>query len=300
MATASGSFWVAIFGVASLAVVLGDALQLQGAVGSSYPPEGGPSHFLFVAVDDTTIAQSGPWPLSRSLYGEAIDRLQLAGAKAVVLKFFFDQASNHEADDALEAAVGRMPVLMQYSLDPSGPATSTFDPSDSALAPLDISDPIKGNPTMGPIPGLLSKARGLGFVNARSDPEGSSIEAVGRVGTATVASLQLLTIEAAYGHPLVGQRTLAFPTGGTFEVGRDGRVACPYMSFKEPEVLSLQDFISGKVPVSELNDRVVLIGFIGSTSPTERVLSAQIPIHRVFFRQVDCLQRLLESGSTSR
>src|ERR1700741_1748893 len=96
---------------------------------------GWPHPFAAVFVDDATEQALGPFPYDRGLYAQAIESLRQAGAKAVVIKYFLDQAKPGDGDDQLAAEMKKIPVLLQARLDNSeshpNPLPLTLDRSAS-------------------------------------------------------------------------------------------------------------------------------------------------------------------------
>jgi len=61
-----------------------------------------------IAVDDVTFSELGtPWPLPRSRYGDAVDRLHAAGVREIVLDVQFTEPTSEREDMALFDAIDR-------------------------------------------------------------------------------------------------------------------------------------------------------------------------------------------------
>lgn len=61
-----------------------------------------------IGVDDVTFSELGkPWPLPRSLYADAVDRLRKAGAREIVLDIQFTEPTEEREDMALYDAIDR-------------------------------------------------------------------------------------------------------------------------------------------------------------------------------------------------
>ena len=95
----------AIFTTLVVALTFSATTNAQPAAEIKRPP------FLFVNIDTATEAKLGEFPIDRAHVAKAVDLLTNAGAKAVVLKFFYDLPSNARSDDALQKAeIGRAHV----------------------------------------------------------------------------------------------------------------------------------------------------------------------------------------------
>src|SRR5450631_4696379 len=183
-------------------------------------------HFLFVATNDEDEGRLGPWPLDRSLYAEAIARAREGGARAVILKFFFDRPSMPEADAKLARAVASMPVYLQFAFG-GGDGKAEGEPvwrSDLRAEHLKVL--FHQSPSLLPLPLLRQHAAGIGFVNVLPDPDYNLIEILGSSGIEVAASLQFLSIEADLGSQLSIRKMELNINGKSYKIDDDGRVRC--------------------------------------------------------------------------
>jgi CHASE2 domain-containing sensor protein len=252
-------------------------------------------HYLFVATSDEDAGRLGPWPLDRSVYATAIARAREDGARAVVLKFFFDRPSMPEADAKLADAVASMPVYLQFAFDGDDGKAEGQPVWRSDFGPENLKVFFHGSPSLLPLPLFRKNATGIGFVNVLPDPDYDRIEILGStgVGAGIAASLQLLSIEADIGAQ-VSVREMRFSINGkSYEIGDDGRVRCPYLDVGRPREYSLFAFLDGQVPGDEVRDHVVVIGNTRHDTPRYPISrNASLPVHEVFFRQILCLDGL--------
>jgi CHASE2 domain-containing sensor protein len=249
-------------------------------------------HYLFIATNDEDAGRLGPWPLDRSVYATAIAHAREDGARAVVLKFFFDRPSMPEADAKLAGAIASMPVYLQFAFDGDDGKAEGQPVWRSDFGPEDLKVFFHGSPSLLPLPLFRKNATGIGFVNALPDPDYDRIEILGSTGVGIAASLQLLSIEADVGAQ-VSVREMRFSINGkSYEIGDDGRVRCPYLNAR-PKKYSLFAFLDGQVPRGEVWDHVVIIGNTRDDTPRYTISqSASIPVHELFFRQILCLDGL--------
>ena len=108
-----------VLGVAIVAAGIGLALELTDALESvelatvdlRFDVRGtqpAPRDVAFVEIDQASLDQLGvTWPLPRSLYARAIDRLVKAGARTIVLDVIFNGAKDAAEDDALRTGIAR-------------------------------------------------------------------------------------------------------------------------------------------------------------------------------------------------
>lgn len=82
-----------------------------------------------VVIDDRSLRDTAAWPWPRSIHAELLDRLNDAGARAIVLDVLFLENSNAGDDEALERALGRAGnVLLPHTFAARLGATSGIDP----------------------------------------------------------------------------------------------------------------------------------------------------------------------------
>ncbi len=251
-------------------------------------------HYLFVATNDEDAGRLGPWPLNRSVYAAAIARARDDGARAIVLKFFFDRPSMPEADAELAGAIASMPVFLQFAFAEDGEKAEGQSVWRSDFGPENLKVFFHGSPSLLPLPLFRENAAGIGFVNALPDPHHDRVEIIGStgVGVGIAPSLQFLSIAA--GGAKVSVREMRFAINGqSYEIGDDGRVHCPYLDAGRPTEYSLSAFLDGQVPRSEVADHVVVIGNTRRDTPRYPISqNVSLPVHEVFFRQVLCLDGL--------
>jgi hypothetical protein len=272
--------------IVALCVGAADARGQSDAERQSTSP-----HYLFVATNDEDAGRLGPWPLDRSVYATAIARAREDGARAVVLKFFFDRPSMPEADAKLAGAIASMPVYLQFAFDGEDGKAEGQSVWRSDFGPENLKVFFHGSPSLLPLPLFRKNATGLGFVNVLPDPDHDRIEILGStgVGVGIAPSLQLLSIEADVG-ARVSVREMRFSIDDkSYEIGDDGRVRCPWLDGR-PREYSLFAFLDGQVPRGEVADHVVIIGNTRDDTPRYTISqSASIPVHELFFRQILCL-----------
>jgi CHASE2 domain-containing sensor protein len=272
----------------ALCVGVADARGQSDAERQSASP-----HYLFVATNDEDAGRLGPWPLNRSVWASAIARAREDGARAVVLKFFFDRPSSPEADGKLAGAIASMPVYLQFAFEKDGELEGPPVWRDDLRAEH-LKVFFHGSPSLLPLPLFRKNAASIGFVNVLPDPHHDRVEIIGSIGVEgeIAPSLWLLSIEADVGAQ-VSVREMRFSINGkSYEIGDDGRVRCPWLDGR-PKEYSLFAFLDGQVPRGEVQDHVVVIGNTRHDMPRYPISrNASLGVHEVFFRQILCLDGL--------
>jgi adenylate cyclase len=248
----------------------------------------------FVVIDDASVSTLGPFPLNRGVYARAISRAKELGARGVALKFLFDSPGEPKGDAALQAAVGTTPVLFQVF--------TAQDKADVDVSPKlartdwDLGatpEPNRFSSVTYPLPGLVSGAVALGYIDARLEGIGQAVEVAGVVASRPISSLQVEIIELALGsrarvvanHLQIGGKELALDA--------KGRVPCDVLQGPGPRKIGIDQLLAGTVPEAQIKGKVVVLGYDRKDSPTIAVKGAQIPIHTLFYEQVACLSRLV-------
>ncbi len=250
-------------------------------------------HYLFVATNDGDADKLGPWPLDRRVHAAAIDRARQDGAKAVILKFFFDRPSLPEADAKLAEAIALMPVYLQFAFDGGGKKGEDPPVWRHDLAPATLTALFHSSPSLLPLALFEKNAAGLGFVSALPDPDYNRIEILGTSGSGIAASLQLLSLEASLGTQVSARDMRLTLKSKRYPIETDGRVVCPYLEGGRPQEHSLFAFLKAQVPKNQVRDRVVIIGNTRRDTPRFPIPNnTSLPVHEVFFRQILCLDRL--------
>ncbi|MES2125863.1 MAG: CHASE2 domain-containing protein [Pseudomonadota bacterium] len=163
--------------------------------------------FVVVYIDRQTEAKHGPLPLRRELLATGIERIADAGARGLVMKFFFDLSSSSADDQHLARAFSRMPTVLQARID-AGQTPSNPLPEHFSFAG-DFDTAVAGAAGWLPLPQFASAASDIGFVDFNT-PVVPMIE---RFQARYVKSLVLCAIELA-----AGQKMLFHP-GHNIEVG---------------------------------------------------------------------------------
>jgi adenylate cyclase len=254
-------------------------LRLQSLPARNAP---GDERLLIVDIDRRSIDKLGrfhSWPRLR--LAQLVDTLSAGGAAAIVFDMLFDAGSDPAGDSLLVAAVrrsGRVVTGAGFSDADSATFLYAMRQAPAELERFAVS--WQGDPRLpwaqarleGALPGLQTAGAGLGFVNARPDPDGVIRRApllasfAGRVWP----SLALAALPAAQGW--TGLEVSAMAEGVELrERGGGGRILLPLdahgnlvLRFRGPwqslRTVSCFDVLEGRLPAGFLAGRVVLVG----------------------------------------
>ncbi|MCM2472310.1 adenylate/guanylate cyclase domain-containing protein [Rhizobium sp. CG5] len=118
-----------------------------------------PDAVAIVTVDDAMVADAGRYPLDRRQLAALIDRIRLAGARALAVDMLLVGATDGQADTALATALSRLPAVLA--------GAGQF--SDANSHTLYVPAPTE---VLKPLP-LLSNAAAAGLANVVADAGGT-------------------------------------------------------------------------------------------------------------------------------
>jgi HD-GYP domain-containing protein (c-di-GMP phosphodiesterase class II)/CHASE2 domain-containing sensor protein len=203
-------------------------------IGAARPPEA-PADLpdvALVAIDPQSVRALPDWPWPRSVFAQAVRRLDAAGAKAIAIDIDFSVARDPAQDAELTRAIadsGRvvLAAFRQLALLPGG--------GELEVASL-------------PAPALADPAAGLGSVLMPVDPDGIVRFAPrsSRIAERDVPSLAAAALAVARGEPA---------RGGAAPLRLDWRRASPAVA-----TIPLIDVIEDRFDPAQIAGRVVMIG----------------------------------------
>lgn len=243
----------------------------------------------FVVIDDASTDEIGAMPVDRSHIADAIVALKDTGAKAVAIKFFYD--AEKPSDTKLVEAMKRLPVLLQYSLDPSGTGPTPAWREDLRSGGKEI---LTGRATMMPNATLREHMADMGFVNEHDNEKADGVVVIGRSPEGPAASLQLEILEQALGGraKVSGDELLVHERH--FKLDTRGRVGCNFLDTGRPKRIPITDVLQHKVAPADVKDKVVVIGYVRKDTPVKKVsLFRTLPVHEYFYRQALCIANLI-------
>ncbi len=282
---------------------LGVLLAALNTAGSAQTP---PTHpFQLVMIDAASEARLGTFPIDRIHIASAIDNLSKAGAKAVVLKFFYDQPSiNVTSDTALAKAMTGVKVLLQARIDNNEPKPNPLPARFLFNAPAGPVA-ITGRSGWVPLPMLARSAYAVGFVDAISVDKIPAFERYldGNVKSLTVAALQVALDDV----PLIiwPGKEVVFGSKRLLLDQSSQMALTPFALNNKRDVnkisaLSLVDIVDGKFKPETVNNKLIVIGYDGSKSPQVKTPFGQMKVHHVFWLGlIDCW-RQLQTNSPSK
>lgn len=265
------------------------ALAFTGLVSASSNSK--PPPFQLVMIDAATEAKLGAFPIDRAYVAQAVDALTKAGAKAIVLKFFYDQPSSVSSDDALQKALIKSNVLLQARIDDTEPKPNQL-PSKFLMPPNSVDTnaitSISGNSGWLPLLSLANAAAAIGFVDTTDVNVVPAI--IGYQGK-IVPSLTIATIQAALGTATLqlsagkfvqfAQHRLSLDTKN--QILLSANALDEKNSVNKISSLSFIDILNGSFLPADIKGKVIVIGYDGSKSPRLKTNFGETKVHHIHY-----------------
>ena len=234
--------------------------------------------FAVVFIDQASEARFGNFPFDRSIIAQAVDRSANAGAKGIVLKFFLDQPRSPSGDMALAKALSRLTVVLQARIDDTEKSANPL-PERFTLADRAVKSGVAGNAGWIPLGQFSEHAADVCFVDFVSSP----IPLIETYQNRPVKSLVLCAAELALGTKAVIRSSQAILIGkNEIRVDAMNRFSVQFAPDRPIPTLSFNDLFDGKLSPVRLKNKVVIIGYDGTSIP--RI--GGVGIHRLFVQNL--------------
>lgn len=271
-------FFIAPLLVLGLLSGFGDSAHAQSRSDSAAHP------FELVLIDAASEKQLGGFPVDRKLVAQAVTALKTAGAKGVVLKFFYDQpAKLPESDKALAEAIGSTKTLLQARIDEAEFGPNPL-PSRFAMdkAETNLKSAFSGDNGWIPMPQFASAAHDIGFVDITTPERVPMVESYKNtpVNSLTLAALELATDETGQienGSKLtLGTKSVALTA--------DNQVALKLKTNEKLDYVNFSDMLDGAADtMSRFRGKVVVIAYDGIKAEAINTNAGLIKSHRLFY-----------------
>jgi CHASE2 domain-containing sensor protein/nitrogen-specific signal transduction histidine kinase len=223
------------------------------------------SDILIVGIDARSLDELGPWPWSRAVHAQLLDRLAPAAPRSVLLNLFLDTPG--DADETLAKAMAQLPVYLPLN-----------------QKRLSGHTPGKADVFLYPVPAIARSARGLGHANAPHDIDNVMRAMYRYEGLPSVFKPyvgMLIANAGANAGSTAGQdaalagagsdpdgHTVARPDGWSAKSGFGLNLAGPDGTFPIVPYLSV---LRGEVPPELLRGRDLLVGAVADSGIDDTV-----------------------------
>lgn len=251
------------------------------------PPVSITAPFELVMIDHASEKKLGGFPVDRALIAKAITVLKEAGARGVVLKFFYDQpGTSAESDKALTDAMGSIKTLLQARIDEAelspNPLPARFM---AGMVSGDFKSSLTGSSGWIPLAPFAAAAFDIGFVDAASP---DSVPMIESYQDKPVKSLTLAALEMATGKQAkidsgtrvtLGDKSLALTDDNQVPLKLTAITLPDYTPFT-----TLLDSKADKAPLQEkFRDKVVVIAYDGEKMHFLTTRVGIVKAHRLFY-----------------
>jgi hypothetical protein len=255
-----------------------------------------PSTFVFVMIDSQTEAQYGTLPFNRAVIAKAIDKLAAAGAKGIILKFFYDLPSTEDRDRALESSICAAPIALQASLNDTEGTTNGLDARFRIdnISPEGFPPAFSGDKGLIPLARFSRCARAVGFVDVGYvNSVAADIPLLEVYQGKVVKSLHLVALEMAYDH------TAQIQPSGTIRLGEKELDIMHHIDFPPTNSLA---YIPLHVVVNDtakgwqikVQQSVVIIGYVGKKIHSIQTPMGPLSAHRFFIAGLMSLSKSMQ------
>jgi hypothetical protein len=257
----------------------------------SLEASGAPIRVVF--IDSETERLYGSWPLGHAIMARGMDQIRTAGAKAIVLKFFYDEAKGHD-DTVLAASIRSIPCALEACMQTNEPRSNPL-PDRFCLTTPAYHDWMTGNSGWLPAPIFAVGAQKMGFVDFRTVDSAPLLECYQghTVDSLYCCALEFVTGETAnFDHTnrvFFGRKYLELDSGAESPVTLPRSDKLDYIPFHE----LLGEKRDTWTP--KLAGAVVILGYDGDQIHSFPSKIGNIKAHRLFVYQLESLYQNLKS-----
>jgi hypothetical protein len=244
--------------------------------------------FAIVFIDAKTEKELGPFPFDRTFTAKALAKSREYGAKAIIVKYFLDQARPGIGDNEIAKEISKIPVILQAQFDDEeknpNPIQERFNIISRVQGNTDKL--LNGKSGWIPMPKLMKDSKGLGFVDV-ANSNTSSVPLVLKYQSKIVPSLWLSAIEQKEGKKAKIVLGKYAQIGKIFIPINNAGEANYKLPIKDTiDSLSFIDLINGKIDRKLIAGKIVILGVDLKTMPTFNTLLGEIGSHRLFYHSL--------------
>jgi CHASE2 domain-containing sensor protein len=245
--------------------------------------------FVSIMYDEVAEKEIGAFPPNRTIWAQAVETLGKLGAKAVVLKFFFDLPKSDTEDKALATAMKFIPTFLQACIENSESTPNAIDARFLIKIQNVPKNPIRGNSGWLPLPILGNVAKDIGFVDIR---ESTSVPMLVEYKGNLYKSLWLSVLQYALPGLSIDGKSLQY-SGKTISLNKYGEVVGSLPPKDELKYIRLTDLLSAKVDRSLVANKIAVIGYDGEKQNFFNTPIGKLRSHRLFYYWLLGLYRAL-------
>jgi hypothetical protein len=232
--------------------------------------------FVVVFIDATTEEKFGSMPLNRALLAKGVDAIADAGAKGLIVKFFFDQAKNEKDDKRLADSLSRIRTVLQARIDNSESMPNPLADKFTLAGSFKVA--VTGSSGWIPLPALANNATDVGFVDFNS----TVVPMVEQYKSRNVKSLVLCAIELAVGEKAnISQGEKITIGSHVIKVNGKNQVVAKFNGVQLKQSISFEAVLDGSAK-RELNEKIVILAYDGPRIDKYETALGRMGAHRYF------------------
>jgi len=222
---------------------------------------------MIVDIGRDALASVGPWPWPRTELAALVNRIADAEPRALGIDILLAARDPDQGDDALAAALARVPTVLGIVLDPEPTAAAGFASAIAVSGNVAVPDMLQTPGATLPDPRLLPQAGGAGVISLPA-PEGEPVRAVpllaGGAGMIFPGlAVETLRIAQGGGNLIassppqilrIGELALPLPADGLM------RLHFANAAQRAQRIIPAHDLIEGRADAKRLADKIVLLG----------------------------------------
>jgi hypothetical protein len=242
--------------------------------------------FVVVFIDAKTETKFGSMPLNRTLVAQGIDAIADAGARGLIVKFFFDQVTDENDDKRLAHSLSRIKTVLQARIDN---AESTPNPlADKFTLPGTFKVAVAGSSGWIPLPAFASNATDICFVDFNS----TLVPMIEQYKSRNVKSLVLCAVELAVNAKANISQGKQITVGPhVIKLNEVNQVAAKLNGTQLEESLSFDAVLDGSAK-PKLSGKIVILAYDGPHIDKYETALGSMGAHRYF---VNILRSIYDS-----
>jgi adenylate cyclase len=222
-----------------------------------YQPRSPSGQVVIVAIDDASLQRIGPWPWTRTTIANLIENINAVQPRVVALDLLLSNSADDDPTlaQALSASPRTVLAVAGVSTGPPPTRPNAFPQFEARLLPSVL---------------LPSPTSALGHVMISPDSDGVTrrIAAAIDASDQRYPALGIAAVELSQNRLLardIENDRVAF--GDAFlPVDRQGQIRLSFYAWGAGQVISAADVLQHRADLSRLNDRIVLLGAVGSSA----------------------------------
>ncbi len=232
--------------------------------------------FTVVMYDDKTEKVIGDFPPNRIVWSNTIDKLKEYGAKAIVLKFFYDLPKD---DDAyLSKSIKTIPTFLQACINNNEPTSNKLDNKFSIKLDKKYNSLISGSNGWIPMNYFADNAYDIGFVDVRDINEIPIIE---NYNGMYVKSLYFCILQYIFPSLRIENNVL-ITNNKKIKLNKYSEMSVTYPKEDKLDYISLTEVLNGKADKKLIENKIMIICWDGSKSESFNISTGLVKTHRVF------------------